>query len=183
MLIRPFACMLVAMLAGGCGSNPAVGDIYTEWDRAGGCGSGDTRPWGVSVGGAALGPCMFPGRFLWITYDALWCNNCERQLQASADAARRAPESSVFVVVVGGGHHVHQAATAADLQARARHFELDPLHVVSEGVTQRMLPQHALIGPDGHTWLRHVGELDADAMLATVEAFQRGNRQPPSFSR
>ena len=172
-----------ALLATACAANPAVGEVYTDWDRAGGCVSGDTQPWGVSVGGAALGPCMFPGRFVWITYDALWCTNCDRQLRATGAAARRGPENTVFVVVVGGGRHPHQSATPADLRERVRAFELDPLHVVSEGTTQRMLPQHALIGPDGHTWLRHVGELDADAMLATLDAFQGGGRQPPAFDR
>ena len=126
---------------------------------------------------------MFPGRFVWVTYDALWCGNCARQAGASGAAGRRGPENTVFVVVVGGGRDPHRPATAAELDGRAERLALDRRHVVSEGATQRMLPQHALIGPDGHTWWRHVGELDTDAMLATLDAFQSGSRQPPDFSR
>jgi len=172
-----------SLLFGGCATDDAVGEFYTDWDRAGACTGPDAGPWGTSLDGKTLGPCMFAGRFVWITYDALWCSSCERQTRASRDAAAGGAADTVFVTVVTGGRKMLQPAGSEELRAWVERHGLDPARVVSEGATSRSLPQHMLIGPDGRTWLRYVGMLGADRILATIDAFRRGERQPPQFGQ
>ncbi len=173
---------LVAALTA-CATPVAQLEQYTEWDRAGGCTGDVTGPWGVSLAGTALGPCMFPKRYVWITYDALWCKSCDRQTHQSHTAAEQAPADTVFVTVLSGGRQADQSATPQQMRDWADEHGLNPRHVVSEGATGRSLPQHALIGPDGRTWLRRLGHLDAGEILAILDAFRRGDRLPPVFAR
>ncbi|MCB1956468.1 MAG: hypothetical protein KDG55_12375 [Rhodocyclaceae bacterium] len=170
-------------LLAGCASSAVTLEQYTDWDRAGGCNGAVTGPWGVSLAGTALGPCMFPKRFVWITYDALWCKSCDRQTHQSHTAAQQAAKDTVFVTVLSGGREADQSASARQMRAWADEHGLDPRHVVAEGATGRTLPQHALIGPDGRTWLRQLGHLDAGEILATIDAFRRGDRLPPVFAQ
>lgn len=164
-----------------CASQNGGGEVYTAWDQTGGCEGLITTPWGVSLGGTALGPCMFPGRFVWITYDALWCRTCRGQVAEGMEAARRSEGSTVFVGVLGGGRDPTRAATPDELAAWAAFAGLDPRHAVSEGAAPRSLPQHALIGPDGRTWYRHVGPLRAGEIVDLLSEFVHGRRQPPRF--
>ncbi|MCB1886137.1 MAG: hypothetical protein KDH20_00905 [Rhodocyclaceae bacterium] len=180
--LRIVALALLVVLAG-CATAVDQLEQYTDWDRAGGCTGAVTGPWGVSLAGTALGPCMFPRRFVWITYDALWCKSCDRQTHQSQAAAAQAARDTVFVTVLSGGRQADQSATQQQMQAWATEHGLDPRHVVSEGATGRALPQHALIGPDGRTWLRRLGHLSAGEILATLDAFRRGERLPPVFAQ
>lgn len=163
----------------GCVTSEGSGEYFTDWDRAGGCLSGDDRPWGVSLAGKPLGPCEFRGRFVWVTYDALWCAPCRMQAVATAEAARRGSAHTVFMSVLTGGSTPFAPATEAEMRRWAERLELDAERVVSEGATSRTVPQHALIGPDGRTWLRYVGPMSAQAILDTIDAFRRGKRTPP----
>lgn len=183
--VRLQGIALLAIALAGCAStgDETGGEIYTDWDRAGGCTGSVTEPWGVSLAGTALGPCMFPRHYVWVSYTALWCRSCDRQTEQVREAsARRAPDT-VLLTVVGGGREAYKAATDPQLREWASRTALDLRYVVSEGATGRALPQHALIGPDGHTLLRRLGHLGADEILAIVDAFRTGKRAPPNLSR
>ncbi len=177
------AALSACLLLPGCASDGAIVEHYTDWDRAGACTGPDAGPWGSSLGGPELGPCMFPGRFVWITYDALWCSSCEPQIGASRDAAARAAADTVFVTVITGGEAMLQPVGREELRQWVEDHGLDPALVVSEGATSRSLPQHALIGPDGRTRLRFIGMMGAERMLETIDAFRRDKRSPPQFEQ
>lgn len=173
----------LAAVTAACASNDHVGDFFTDWDRQGACHGLRTEPWGVSLGGTALGPCLFPGRFVWIVYDALWCTPCARQRVLVREADRAGGGDVVFVGVLGGGGTPGGAASETQVQSWAREMGFDPRQLVSEGAIPRTLPQHALIGPDGQTWFRHIGLLRADEIAATLDEFRSGQRQPGFVDR
>lgn len=162
----------------GCVTSEGAGQYYTDWDRAGACASGDDKPWGASLAGKPLGPCSFGGNLVWISYDALWCGPCRAQTAATSEAARQAPDHTVFMWVLSGGSKMFTPASEPELRRWAEQFALDPAFVVSEGATARTLPQHALIGPDGRTWFRYVGLMNAAQILDTIRDFRLGKRQP-----
>ena len=167
------------MLLTACGSdNRLVGEFYTDWDRTGACQGDKAGPWGLSLAGTMLGPCMFPGRFVWITYDALWCSACREQTAATSAAARERLDDVVFLSVLTGGREVFVSASDEEVRNWAGEYGLDPRFVVSEGSSSRTVPQHALIGPDGRTWYRYVGLVSADEMRSTLDAFRSGKRAP-----
>lgn len=173
----------LALLCGGCATNDRGGEFYTDWDREGACQGLRTQPWGISLGGTALGPCVFPGRLVWIVYDALWCQSCRQQRSEARTAYRAGAGGAVFLGVLGGGTNPGAAASDAQVRAWAGELGFDPRQLVSEGVTPRTVPQHALIGPDGRTWFRHLGVLSATQIDTLLDEFRAGRRQPGYLER
>lgn len=56
---------------------------------------------------------------------------------------------------------------------------LSPAHVFhGTEPDNRVIPQHLLIDPDGRTWYRYIGFLEADAMCRTLADFRGGGRPP-----
>ena len=180
---RPAAALTLTLCValGACIGDDESGEFYTDWDRAGGCLGGNREPWGKSLAGEPLGPCMFSGQFVWVSYDALWCATCRRQATDTATAAASGPAYTVFVSVITGGPEVFVEASDDEMRGWAQTYGLDPRFVVSEGGSSRSVPQHALIGPDGRTWYRYAGLLPANRILDLIEDFRLGRRQPPEF--
>jgi hypothetical protein len=166
---------------GGCGwsADDQTGEWYTDWDRSGGCNSPMERDntW-INAFGEVVDPCDRPGEFVWITYAALWCRSSERQAPRVAEAVRRSSGDVRFITTLTGGAEVFTPATVDDARGWADQYGLARAWTVTERHSTRTIPQHALIGPDGRTWFRYVGSMDADEILQLIEEFRSGQRQP-----
>lgn len=178
------AALASALALGGCGLGPddPSGEWYSDWDRAGGCqGAMDRNADWTNAFGEPVDACDWPGEFVWITYAAMWCRTSESQAPRLTEAIRRAGGDVRFVTTLTGGSEVFTPASTEDARRWADRFGLARAMTVTEGHSTRTIPQHALIGPDGRTWFRYVGYIDADEILELLEAFRSGERVPRVF--
>ncbi|WP_006787790.1 TlpA family protein disulfide reductase [Thiorhodospira sibirica] len=184
-----FVLGLGALWLAGCSPNVIEsGEFYTQWDRQGGCQSGDTTPWGPAVTGEPVSACQFPGQYVWVFYGAKWCTSSNRQTPAFVRFTKEAAENTVYLSVVTGGPKVFTQPTQEDIASWARHYGLPPERVVAElsdytipGTNYqpgRVVPQHALIGPQGNTLFRYLGRLSQEEMRDILADFQQGRRTP-----
>jgi hypothetical protein len=181
---RRFAVGVALAVLCACGwpSDDQSGEWYTDWDRSGGCNSPIERSntW-TNAFDEVVDPCTREGKFVWITYAALWCGSSVRQAPRVAEAVRRSDGDVRFITTLTGGAEVSTPATVDDARGWADRFGLARAWTVTEGHSTRTIPQHALIGPDGRTWFRYVGSMSADEILELIEKFRSGRRQPRTF--
>ncbi|MDP2226020.1 MAG: hypothetical protein Q8J78_00885 [Moraxellaceae bacterium] len=165
------------LLACGGASETAVGEFYTDWDKAGGCTSSIPRdaPW-RSADGSDIDICDWRGEFVWVTYAALWCGTCHNQAPQFRGAIADAGQHARFLTTLTGGIEVFSEASRDDAKSWARRFGFTPAQVVTEGHSTRTVPQHLLLGPDGRSWYRHVGLLRRDEIVAILADFRSGAR-------
>jgi thiol-disulfide isomerase/thioredoxin len=156
----------------------STGEFYTTWDKAGACNQAVVSPYGVSLAGEVLGMCDFPGEYVWVTYSAPWCGTSAQQMPHASRASRRFSDDARFIHVVSGGSQPLTAATPAEVRRWASRFSLRSVETVGEGEGYRVLPQHALVGPDGQTWYRYIGVLTDDQIGAILAEFRNGIRTP-----
>jgi len=169
----------VVMLVSACQSGrEQTGEFYSDWDKAGACNQAVVTPYGVSLAGEVLGMCDFPGEFVWVTYSAPWCGTSAQQMPHASRASRRLSGDARFIHVVSGGSQPLTAATPDEVRRWASRFSLNSAETVSEGKGYRVLPQHALLGPDGQTWFRYVGLLTDDQIGTMLAEFRNGMRTP-----
>ena len=175
------ACAAALVLAA-CGAEDQTGEYYTHWDEGGGCTNPrGTGPMRISATGEKVDVCAHRGEFVWIGYVAPWCSASAAQAPELRSAARQAPQNAHFVVSLTSGSEPFVPATDGDVRDWADRHGLDPRIVTREGHSIRTLPQHALIGPDGWTWFRYVGQLSQEEILQLLADFQDGRREPKRF--
>lgn len=177
---RHASLMFAALTLAACGSDDKAGEFYTLWDLDGGRNS--TRPGAVrrDAEDRIVEVCDFAdGRWIWVTYAAPWCDASRRQAPAVNRLTRTGRRDFDVFVVLTSGDAVFTPASRNHASAWAGTFGFAPGRVLyeSEGGT-RTLPQHLLIGPDGHTWYRYIGQLDTNEMQRLHDDFASGARTP-----
>lgn len=179
--MRLIVMLLLLMGLSGCGGRDRTGEWYTDWDRAGGC-AGDPAPtpWGLAADGKPLGLCDdYEGYYVWVTYVAGWCRASRQQAAVFAPLIRRLPADTDYAVVLTSGDEVFVAATAAETRQWAQGYGFDLDRTVAETeASNRVVPQHLLLSPDGRTLWRYIGHLEASEIEATLTAFRTGARRP-----
>lgn len=170
----------LALALAACGPADDSGEFYTRWDLAGGCTSALEGAARADAFGEPVDVCEHAGPgWVWVTYAAGWCSASRRQAPHVQRFARRAPGDVRVFTVLTGGPEFGTAATRDDARRWASAHGLDGGRVLYESEEgARTIPQHLLIGPDGRTWYRYVGFLDADAMQALLHDFADGRRRP-----
>jgi hypothetical protein len=175
------ACALLSGLLGlsGCSGESGSGEYYTDWDIAGGCASdqgGDIR---TSGAGTEVDVCDSVGEYswIWVTYAAPWCSASKAQAPQIRAFKHQADSDVILYAVLTAGDEVFSAATVADARSWASTHGLPATQVLTEQ-SSRTIPQHLLIGPDGRTFYRYVGFLDAAEMHQLLEDFRQSTRVP-----
>jgi hypothetical protein len=173
--------MLISALLSlsGCSGDSGSGEWYTDWDLAGGCASdqgGDTR---TSGAGTEVDVCDAVGEssWIWVTYAAPWCSASKAQAPQIRAFKNQAEADVILYAVLTAGDEVFSAATVAQARSWASRYGLPARQVLTEEST-RTIPQHLLIGPDGRTFYRYVGFLDAAEMHQLLEEFRQHIRVP-----
>lgn len=170
--------LLLAALSG-CEGSDGTGEWYTNWDLAGGCASdagGDVRPNGA---GGAVDVCdaLDEHEWVWVTYAAPWCSASRSQAAQIRSLQKSASADLAVYTVLTAGQEPFSPTTAGHARSWAGGFGLPASHVLAEQ-SSRTIPQHLLIGPDGRTFYRYVGFLDAQAIQQLLDAFRDGVRFP-----
>lgn len=178
-----FGLTLLLVLVG-CSNSDSSGEFYTNWDKAGGC----TVPQENSIirrsaSGQEIDTCGFRGEYVWTTYAGSWCQASGEQAPAITALSRRPPENTLIVTSLTSGSDPFTAATQQDAKRWAKRYGQDPDWVATEGQSTRVLPQHALIGPDGQTWYRYIGYLDEQQIRQLLTEFRSGTRRPAGHYR
>ncbi|MBK1674010.1 hypothetical protein CKO35_11960 [Ectothiorhodospira shaposhnikovii] len=177
---RLFACLLALPLFS-CGSpRDQTGEFYTDWDRAGGCAGvqsvADDR---LDATGRRVDVCdRVDNGWIWVTYAAAWCGASQSQASPIRELHRSAMPSLQVYTVLTGADEPFQPAGVGDARRWAGRFGLPPEGVLAEGHSTRTLPQHLLIGPDGRTWYRYIGYLQATEMRDIINDFATSERFP-----
>lgn len=179
-VIHQASLMFAALTLAACGSDDKAGEFYTLWDLDGGCNS--TRPGAVrrDANDRIVDVCdLAGGRWIWATYAAPWCSASRSQAPAVNGLTRAGRRDFDVFVVLTSGDDVFTPASRNHASAWAGAFGFAPGRVLyaSEDAT-RTLPQHLLIGPDGHTWYRYIGYLDTNEMQRLLDDFASGARAP-----
>lgn len=180
----PAALIGIALLAGllnlaGCSGGSGSGEWYTDWDIAGGCASdpvGDTR---ASGAGTQVDVCdaVDGETWIWVTYAAPWCSASKGQATQIRAFKNQADPNVILYAVMTSGDEPFSPATVGHARSWAGKFGLPAARVLTEEST-RTTPQHLLIGPDGRTFYRYVGFLDAAEMHQLLEDFRQSIRMP-----
>ncbi|WP_412852119.1 TlpA family protein disulfide reductase [Ectothiorhodospira shaposhnikovii] len=172
---------LMALPLLSCGSSrDQTGEFYTDWDRAGGCAAvqlvADER---VDGTGRRVDVCdKVEEGWIWVTYAAAWCGASQTQAAAIRELLRSAGPSLQVYTVLTSADEPFQPAGVAEARRWAGRFGLPPERVLAEGHSIRTLPQHLLIGPDGRTWYRYIGYLQATEMQTIIHDFATSERFP-----
>jgi hypothetical protein len=173
------ALVLSVLFLTSCGGGNGSGEGYSNWDIAGGCASdqgGTTRPSGA---GTQVDICAAVGAYqwVWVTYVAPWCAASRSQApQVRTFAQGVEGEVAVFTVLTASDEPF-SAASVGDARAWAGSYGMPAARVLAEQVP-RTIPQHLLIGPDGRTFYRYVGYLDAAEMRGILDDFRQSIRMP-----
>ena len=87
--------------------------------------------------------------------------------------------SDVLFTVLTGGAEPFTVAHLGEARAWASEHGIDPARILfGSEPDSRVIPQHLLIGPDGRTWFRYIGQLQTEDMLDIFQAFETGLRLP-----
>lgn len=163
-----------------CGETDRTGEFYTDWDIAGGCASG--LPGAVRRDGnnAVSDFCdLAPGAWIWVTYAAEWCPASRNQAAPATRFARTVGGRADVFTVLTGGAEPFTVAHLGEARAWASENGIDPARILfGTEPDSRVIPQHLLIGPDGRTWFRYIGQLQTEEMLDIFQDFESGRRQP-----
>jgi len=82
----------------------------------------------------------------------------------------------VFTVLTSGAEPF-TVARLGDARAWASQHGIDPARILfGTEPDSRVIPQHLLIGPDGRTWFRYIGQLQTEEMLDIFQDFESGRR-------
>lgn len=167
-------------LLSACGAGDGSGEFYTRWDLDGGCTSDQTGADRSDAYGEPVDVCEYAGPgWVWVTYAAGWCSASRNQAPQVHRFARSARRDVAVFTVLTGGPEIGVPATQRDARSWANAHGLPAERVLYESEEGgRTIPQHLLLGPDGRTWYRYVGYLDAEAMHRLLEEFADGQRAP-----
>jgi hypothetical protein len=172
--------VLLAIVFAGCGETDRTGEFYTDWDIAGGCVSG--LPGAVRRDGnnAASDFCdLAPGGWIWVTYAAEWCPASRNQAAPAARFARTVRGRLDVFTVLTSGAEPFTVARLGEVRAWASRHGIASTHILfGTEPDSRVIPQHLLIGPDGRTWFRYIGQLQTEEMLHIFQEFESGLRRP-----
>lgn len=162
------------------GSDDQTGEMYTQWDLAGGCASGLPGSIRRDAENRDADFCdTVDGAWTWVVYSAAWCSASRNQ----AYAVRRFFDMSqgrvqVFAVVTSGDDPF-VLPTVYDARDWSSLLGLPTSRVLFETESApRTIPQHLLLGPDGRTMYRYIGSLEAEDMMRIVGEFASGQRRP-----
>ena len=172
--------LALTVALGGCGGDDKRGEFYTSWDLAGGCASGEGAVTRHDADGRPRDVCdLGAARWVWVTYAAGWCQTSRRQARALHRLRRAAIPGLEIVLVLTSGDDTFVPADRGDARAWAATYGLPRSRVLyDEEHDSRVIPQHLLIGPDGHTWYRYVGFLQLDEMQQLLDDFASARRMP-----
>lgn len=172
------ALVLAAALAA-CGGQDRDGEFYTDWDLAGGCSNDEGIADRLDAEDNAVDVCAAEGRWVWVSYAAAWCSTSRKQAPVLSRLTRSPPQDALLYAVLTNGDEVFTPATRRDAQAWAGTDGFDRQRVLRDAEPgNRTLPQRLLIGPDGRTWYRYIGYLEAAEIASLLEDFAHGARSP-----
>lgn len=171
------------MTLSACDQEDQSGEFYTRWDIDGACNSKmprvDDR---YDTEGHVVDVCDYvvDDGWVWVTYAAEWCSSSRKQASAVRQLTGSVNSNDVTVfTVLTSGSDPFVAARSSDAKIWAQTHRLPVSLVLYDSEAGgRVLPQHMLLGPDGKTWYRYIGYLDAEQMRHLLQDFMSGNRQP-----
>lgn len=172
------AGLVAALTLTACSRPPAEGEWYSTWDLDGGCRSrlpGSDR---LDARGSPADFCHAAGegRWVWVYYGAPWCSSSVNQAARMRGIEQRSNGRLIVYSVLTSGPEPLSIPRQADASAWARKVGLSDERVLFDPAESdpRTVPQHLLIGPDGRTWWRWHGPLDAETLLERFESFADG---------
>lgn len=175
-----WALALFVITLAGCGENDRTGEFYTDWDIAGGCVSG--LPGAVRRDGnnAVSDFCdLAPKGWIWVIYAAEWCPASRNQAAPATRFARTVQGRAEVFTVLTSGAEPFTVPHLGEARAWASRHGIAPTRILfGTEPDSRVIPQHLLIGPDGRTWFRHIGQLQTEEMLHIFQDFESGLRRP-----
>ncbi len=125
-----------------------------------------------NLDGAAIDLATFRGRPLVLNLWASWCPPCRREMPLLADAqARHADVQFVFVNQGEEAPQIRRFLRAHDLALR--NVLSDRLRQAGVATGSSAMPTTLFFNREGELVVRHVGEIDAPALAAALEAAER----------
>lgn len=172
--------LTVCLFLAACGESDKTGEIYTQWDIAGGCASSMTGSQRRNANGQPADFCdHVDGDWLWVTYVADWCSASRSQAPHVARLAGHAKQNVAVFMVLTSAADPFVPARIGDAQTWAGAYGLPYTHVLYDSeMDTRTIPQHLIVGPDGKTWYRYIGNLESTEMVALLDDFASGRRRP-----
>ncbi len=179
---------IASALLAGC-DEPTVmdGPVERSWGRMKGLekivGNMEDRSWSTgrtqaprpSASGRKVHLTDFEGKFVWAEYAATWCPACRTQTPETRQVERELGDEIIFLTVMTAkSQDYNDHATEATARSWADQFGLDPERVVAAELWAKMIPEHRLYSPEGHTLFVHVGSLSADQIKAVIAHYRTG---------
>jgi hypothetical protein len=117
----------------------------------------------------------FEGNFVWAQYAAPWCKACTWQARETKKVEEEMKGTIVFLTIMTSkGHKYNDHATVDTARAWASRFGLDPKRVLAAQLSGKVIPEHRLFSPQGHTLFVHVGSLSANQIREVIWYYKTG---------